>query len=140
MMRLCLSVRWSVGPSVRQHESKMGKRAYAPLPTRPQVVAVNPALFASILVFTEKRWVTYFAHDVTLHPISLLGFFRRMLLLFCLFASLCFFSYCVRCFVASFRLGRFVSDCICNPLPWATSKQLIHCCTLHSGVSNTTND
>ena len=35
--------------SVREHESnisrKVGKRAFPPLPTRPQLVAVYPALF-----------------------------------------------------------------------------------------------
>ena len=45
------SVHWSVGPSVRPSvypsvstSQKVGKRAYPPLPTRPQLMAVYPAL------------------------------------------------------------------------------------------------
>ena len=46
-----LLVRWPVGPSVRDHESKSVKTHIPPLPTRPQLVsaqlvlAVYPALF-----------------------------------------------------------------------------------------------
>ena len=45
--RPCLSVRWSVGWSVGPSYSswKVGKCAFLPLPTRPQLVAVYPALF-----------------------------------------------------------------------------------------------
>ena len=47
----------SVGPSVSTSQ-KVGKRAYPPLPTRPQLVAVYPALFTcpsfiSTLPFAE---------------------------------------------------------------------------------------
>ena len=42
--RLCPSVRWLVGRSV-DTSRKVRKRAFPPLPTRPQLVAVYPALF-----------------------------------------------------------------------------------------------
>ena len=42
--RLCPSVRWSVRRSWWS-SWKVGKRAYPPLPTHPQLVAVYPALF-----------------------------------------------------------------------------------------------
>ena len=48
-MRLCPSVHWSVRPLVRPGSSswKVGKPAFPPLPTRPQLVlAVYPALFS----------------------------------------------------------------------------------------------
>ena len=42
--RLCPSVHRLVGRSVDMSR-KVGKRAFPPLPTRPQLVAVYPALF-----------------------------------------------------------------------------------------------
>jgi len=50
-----LSVRRSVGWSVQVIESKNGKRAYPPLPTRPQLVAVYPALFPTTRVLWQRE-------------------------------------------------------------------------------------
>ena len=52
--RLCLSVRWSINPLVRPSSSmsrKVEKRAYPPLPTRPQLVAVYQALLLFSFIF-----------------------------------------------------------------------------------------
>ena len=55
-MRICPSIRQSVRRSVRRSirwsvstSRKVGKRAFPPLPTRPQLVTVYPALLAKKL-------------------------------------------------------------------------------------------
>ena len=48
--RLCLSVGRSVGPT--RSSWKVGKRAFPPLPTRSQLVAVYPALFSNFFSFS----------------------------------------------------------------------------------------
>ena len=57
---LCPLVRWSVGPSVSTSQ-KVGKRAYPPLPTRPQLMAVYPALFkiSRILCVRIRIWIAF---------------------------------------------------------------------------------
>ena len=50
--RLCPSVRWLVGRSVTTSR-KVGKRAFPPLPTRPQLMAVYPALFYAHLDYHD---------------------------------------------------------------------------------------
>ena len=59
--RLCPSVGRSVGPS--RSSWKVGKRAFPPLPTRPQLMAVYPALLMFVRKFvrtvvTLRHWRT----------------------------------------------------------------------------------
>ena len=68
-----MSVRWTVSPSVRWYVStsrKVGKHAYPPLPTRPQLVlAVYPALFL------------YLTHFSRFHPTCVIPLLFRKILL-----------------------------------------------------------
>ena len=58
--RLCPSVGRSVGPLVSTSR-KVEKRAYPPLPNRPQLMAVYPALFkiSRILCVRIRIWIAF---------------------------------------------------------------------------------
>ena len=78
--RLCLSVRRSVGRLVGPSRSswKVGKRVFPPLPTRPQLMAVYPALFLSFfLSFISDHqphfWIVLFCFWLRLWLVKILA-------------------------------------------------------------------